>query len=52
MAFENPEKFGDVNFTEKQAYEMQKGINKMLWETNNNKDVPEKQNLEKKSNFC
>lgn len=50
MSFENPQKFGTPIFTEKEAYEMQKGINKMLWEGKETKvEVKEET---KKSGFC
>lgn len=54
MGWENSEKFGTQNFTEKQAYEMMKGINKMLWEgKEENKQAEETKKEEpKKTGFC
>lgn len=49
MAFENPQKFGTPIFTEKEAYEMQKGINRALWEKKEEVKVVEET---KKSGFC
>lgn len=50
--FKSPQEMGEDTpiFNEKQAYEMQKGINKVLWESNSNVEV--KQEQTKKSGFC
>jgi hypothetical protein len=53
MSWENSEKFGTKNFSEKQAYEMMKGINKMMWEgKENSQEVEVKKEEPKKTGFC
>lgn len=52
MSWENSEKFGTKNFSEKQAYEMIKGINKMMWESKENQETEVKKEEPKKTGFC
>lgn len=52
--FKTPQELGENTpiFTEKQAYEMIKGTNKLLWEGGNTEMPQQQQEVKRKGNFC